>query len=110
MPGDMRPRPDACMTCPAWRQVRRWSHSPLCCCREFYEHLRDWILDTELDRYRAGRVFEYMWPLIFGEPAITAPVEECDLLRCTAEEEALAAAPTLASKRVFIDSSNNAVS
>lgn len=44
--------------------------------------LRDWIVDTELDRYRSGRVFEYMWPIMFGEPAVTEPIEECDLLHC----------------------------
>lgn len=44
--------------------------------------LRDWIVDTELDRYRSGRVFEYMWAIMFGEPAVTEPIEECDLLHC----------------------------
>ena len=24
----------------------------------------------------------YMWPVIFGEPAVTEPVEPCDLLHC----------------------------
>ena len=54
-------------------------------CREFYEHLRDWIVETELDRYRSGRVFEYMWAVMFGAPAVSEPLEECDLLTCTAE-------------------------
>ena len=50
--------------------------------RAFYEHLRDWINDTELDRYRTGRVFEYMWHYMFGEPPVTKPAAECDLLMC----------------------------
>lgn len=54
-------------------------------CREFYEHLRDWIIETELDRYRSGRVFEYMWAIMFGAPAVSEPLEECDLLTCTDE-------------------------
>ena len=57
-------------------------------CREFYEHLRDWIVETELDRYRSGRVFEYMWAVMFGAPAVSEPLEECDLLTCTAEVNA----------------------
>lgn len=54
-------------------------------CREFYEHLRDWIVETELDRYRSGRIFEYMWAIMFGEPHLSQPLEECDLLHCTDE-------------------------
>ena len=54
-------------------------------CREFYEHLRDWIIETELDRYRSGRVFEYMWAVMFGAPPVSEPIEECDLLVCTDE-------------------------
>lgn len=53
--------------------------------REMYEHLRDWIVETELDRYRSGRVFEYMWAVMFGEDPISQPMEECDLLTCTPE-------------------------
>lgn len=76
-------------------------------CREFYEHLRDWILETEIGSYRCGRLFEYMWPLIFGEPAVTYPVEECDLLHCTADEDAIAAMPTAEDKREYIVGSSN---
>lgn len=54
-------------------------------CREFYEHLRDWIIETEFDRYRSGRVFEYMWAVMFGAPPVSEPIEECDLLTCTDE-------------------------
>ena len=50
--------------------------------RDFYIHMRDWIIDTELGRYRSGRVFEYMWHVIFGEPNIIDAVPECQLLYC----------------------------
>lgn len=43
--------------------------------RAFYKHLRDWLTFTELNRYRSGRVFEYMWPVLFGEPAVQEPIE-----------------------------------
>ena len=52
-------------------------------CREFYEHLRNWIIETEFDRYRSGRVFEYMWAVMFGAAPVSEPIEECDLLICT---------------------------
>ena len=68
--------------------------------------LRDWIRDTELDRYRSGRVFEYMWPIMFGEPAVTEPIEECDLLHCSEEDRAAASAPTPASARHYITTTN----
>ena len=51
-------------------------------CREFYIHLRDWIVNTEVEAYRCGRVFEYAWHMIFGEPAVMEPVPECELLYC----------------------------
>ena len=50
--------------------------------REFYIHLRDWILETEINSYRCGRVFEYVWHMLFGEPAQISPVPECTLLDC----------------------------
>ena len=50
--------------------------------KEFYIHLRDWIVETELGRYRSGRVFEYMWHVIFGESHVIEAVAECDLLFC----------------------------
>ncbi|CAL8463939.1 g3474 [Coccomyxa elongata] len=74
--------------------------------REFYVGLRDWIVDTELDRYRSGRVFEYMWAIMFGEPAVTEPIEECDLLHCSEEDKAAAAVPTAAAVRHYITTTN----
>ncbi|CAK0786391.1 hypothetical protein CVIRNUC_009604 [Coccomyxa viridis] len=74
--------------------------------REFYEHLRDWIIETEFDRYRSGRVFEYMWAVMFGAPPVSEPIEECDLLTCTDEEEKLASRPSTEEGRRYISSSN----
>ena len=53
--------------------------------KSFYVHLRDWIVETELGRYRSGRVFEYMWHVIFGEAYVQSAVAECDLLICPSE-------------------------
>lgn len=38
--------------------------------REFYERAREWLLATELDDATSGRVFEYMWHVIFGREAV----------------------------------------
>ena len=69
-----------CSTCPDD------SRHALCglVCRQFYIliGLRDWIMNTEVDAYRCGRVFEYTWHMIFGEPAQLSPVPECELLTC----------------------------
>eukprot|EP00884_Botryococcus_braunii_P021084 jgi/Botrbrau1/765/Bobra.0181s0022.2 len=54
--------------------------------KSFYVHLRDWIAETEVSRYRTGREFEYVWHYMFGEPPSIDPVRECDLLHCTEEE------------------------
>lgn len=50
--------------------------------RSFYVHLRDWVIESELGRYRSGRIFEYMWHVIFGEPHVIEAVPECKLLYC----------------------------
>ncbi|KAL6715520.1 hypothetical protein ACLMJK_006481 [Lecanora helva] len=31
-----------------------------------YEHFRQWILDTDLTDAKSGRVFEFLWHVIFG--------------------------------------------
>eukprot|EP00884_Botryococcus_braunii_P008306 jgi/Botrbrau1/17477/Bobra.0054s0064.1 len=54
--------------------------------RSFYTTLRDWIDEVEIDSYRCGRQFEYMWHYIFGEPAVMEPKFECDLLHCDSEQ------------------------
>ena len=35
--------------------------------REDYLSFRQWLLDTDLTDYISGRVFEYLWHIIFGE-------------------------------------------
>ena len=35
-----------------------------------------------MSSYRAGRHMEYMWHMIFGEPAMLEAVPECELLFC----------------------------
>ncbi|KAI1615453.1 hypothetical protein EDD36DRAFT_432867 [Exophiala viscosa] len=40
-----------------------------------YVRYRDWLLATELDDYTSGRVFEYLWHVIFGKQAVYCPNE-----------------------------------
>ena len=35
-----------------------------------YERFREWIIDTELSDAKSGRVFEYLWHVIFGMEAV----------------------------------------
>ncbi|EXJ71512.1 uncharacterized protein A1O5_05320 [Cladophialophora psammophila CBS 110553] len=43
-----------------------------------YEHYRQWLLDTPLDDATSGRVFEYLWHVIFGQEAVRCPpLEQC---------------------------------
>lgn len=35
-----------------------------------YETYRNWLLDTPLDDAVSGRIFEYLWHIIFGAPAV----------------------------------------
>lgn len=69
-------------------------HSP--CCAEFvvskeriqsrplrfYEDCLSWVEEASADRYWAGRIFEYMWHIIFGEPAMYYAPTKCELLVC----------------------------
>ncbi|KAF1346253.1 hypothetical protein BDV97DRAFT_38834 [Delphinella strobiligena] len=41
--------------------------------REFYIDAREWLLETELDDATSGRVFEYMWHIIFGRDPVYCP-------------------------------------
>ncbi|KAI1618986.1 hypothetical protein EDD36DRAFT_414642 [Exophiala viscosa] len=46
--------------------------------REDYLRYRQWLLDTELDDDTSGRVFEYLWHVIFGkDPVYCPPLNEC---------------------------------
>ena len=35
-----------------------------------YMHFRQWILDTELNDAKSGRVMEFLWHVIFGKGAV----------------------------------------
>lgn len=35
-----------------------------------YVHFRDWVMKTELDDETSGRVFEYLWHVIFGKEPV----------------------------------------
>ena len=75
-------------------QMPQYVHSP--CCAEFlvsrariharplsfYEDCLNWLEATSSDRYWAGRIFEYVWHIIFGEPALYYAPDRCELLYC----------------------------
>ena len=74
--------------------VPQYVHSP--CCAEFvvskeriqarplsfYQNCLTWLEATHSERYWAGRIFEYVWHIIFGEPALYYAPEKCELLYC----------------------------
>ena len=35
-----------------------------------YKKMRKWLLQVEIDDYASGRVFEYMWHIIFGKEPV----------------------------------------
>ena len=46
--------------------------------RKDYVRYRQWLLDTTVDDAVSGRVFEYLWHVIFGREAVHCPpVQEC---------------------------------
>ncbi|KAJ5948036.1 hypothetical protein N7466_001051 [Penicillium verhagenii] len=38
-----------------------------------YEHYYRWLMDTQLDDETSGRVFEYLWHIIFGQDPVSCP-------------------------------------
>ena len=74
--------------------VPQYVHSP--CCAEFvvskeriqarplsfYQNCLTWLEATHSERYWAGRIFEYVWHVMFGEPALYYAPEKCELLYC----------------------------
>jgi hypothetical protein len=38
--------------------------------KAFYEKIRRWLLETQLEDQISGRVIEYMWHMIFGMPSV----------------------------------------
>jgi len=47
-----------------------------------YERYRRWLLDTELDDDTSGRVFEYLWHVIFGQEPVHCP----DITQCWCDQ------------------------
>ena len=35
-----------------------------------YQHFLKWLMDTDLNDDISGRIFEYMWHIIFGKNAV----------------------------------------
>jgi len=72
----------------AWRALFGNDHVPTViatpCCAQFavsreqvlkrskeeYERFLKWLLDTPLDDFTSGRVFEYLWHVIFGKEPV----------------------------------------
>lgn len=50
-------------------------------------------LQIDDDGFHRGRAFEYIWHIIFGEPAVIGAVSECVLYKCTEGYYDLAQAP-----------------
>ena len=40
------------------------------------------VLQSDNDGWHRGRAFEYIWHIIFGEPATIGAVDECVLYKC----------------------------
>ncbi|KAJ9490452.1 hypothetical protein VN97_g2803 [Penicillium thymicola] len=43
--------------------------------RSAYESYHDWLMTTELDDETSGRVFEYIWHVIFGQDPVFCPAK-----------------------------------
>ncbi|EGE79423.1 hypothetical protein BDDG_02362 [Blastomyces dermatitidis ATCC 18188] len=41
-----------------------------------YEHFREWLLNTPLPDELSGRIFEYLWHIIFGRDSVHCPTAE----------------------------------
>ncbi|KAK6003494.1 hypothetical protein QM012_009265 [Aureobasidium pullulans] len=72
----------------AWREIFNNDDVPevvgVACCAQFavsrqqvlrrtkdeYLHMHAWLMSTELDDQVAGRVFEYLWHIIFGQESV----------------------------------------
>ncbi|KAJ5908691.1 hypothetical protein N7495_001373 [Penicillium taxi] len=75
----------------AWMQIFNNSNIPEIvaapCCAQFavsreqvharplseYQNFLRWIMETELDDETSGRVFEYLWHIIFGQDPVSCP-------------------------------------
>lgn len=43
---------------------------------------RDWIYTSSENSFNCGKFLEHTWAMIFGEPAVHRPIEECKLIDC----------------------------
>lgn len=41
-----------------------------------YIKIRQWVMDTEKDDAKSGRVMEYLWHIIFGKEAVHCPDQD----------------------------------
>lgn len=64
--------------------------------REFYLRMIEWMISAnsrhQLNSYEIGCVFELIWHIIFGEPALMPldlTIAECELYRCPRENRGL---------------------
>ena len=48
----------------------------------------DMQLPAMQDRYNAGLILEYVWHIVFGEPAVYHAPSQCELLTCDLVETA----------------------
>ncbi|KAG9568624.1 hypothetical protein KCU71_g1482, partial [Aureobasidium melanogenum] len=76
----------------AWREIFDNDDVPevvgVACCAQFavskqqilqrtkeeYLRMHAWLMSTELDDQTSGRVFEYLWHIIFGQEAVYCPI------------------------------------
>lgn len=38
--------------------------------RRVYEAIRQWLMDTDIESHYSGRVMEYTWHILFGDPPV----------------------------------------
>lgn len=43
--------------------------------KRVYIIIRQWLVDTEMDNYFSGRVMEYTWHILFGDPPVTQALD-----------------------------------
>ncbi|KAH0285993.1 hypothetical protein M436DRAFT_75650 [Aureobasidium namibiae CBS 147.97] len=61
----------------AWREIFKNNDVPevvgVACCAQFALRMHQWLMNTELDDSTSGRVFEYLWHIIFGQESVYCP-------------------------------------
>lgn len=41
-----------------------------------YKVLQQWLMDTDMDNHFSGRIMEYTWHILFGDPPVTQALDE----------------------------------